>query len=248
MVQRHTPLAQQVMQEILTGIEAGTLARDDGLLPSETRLGQRFEVSRATVREALAQLEERGVIVRRHGVGTFVAPPPAIIDTGLEVLESLEAIGRRIGLETRMADAVTEERPATPAEAAALQAPPGTPVLTVARVITADGRPVAYLVDTVPTAILCQDDLGPAFSGSVLDLFLRRGEPALSHSRADIFAESAASAIARKLRLQRGATLLKLQAQLFARDGRIVDYSLSHFVPGYFRFHVIRRIDQTNTL
>lgn len=248
MVRRQTPLAQQVLQEILTGIEAGTLAGESGLLPSETQLGRRFGVSRATIREALAQLEQRGTIVRRHGVGTFVASSPCVIEAGLEVLESLEQMARRIGLQTHMADAVVEERAATSVEAGHLQVPAGSPVLSVSRTIVADGRPVAYLVDVVPVPILRQADLGEGFTGSVLDLFLRRGEPPLSHSRADIIAEAATTAIARKLHLRRGATLLKLQAQLFARDGRIVDYSLSYFVPGYFRFHVIRRIDQTNNL
>jgi len=246
MVRRQTPLAQQVMQEILGGIEAGDLAHEGGLLPSETQLSQRFGVSRATIREALAQLEQRGAIVRRHGVGTFVASPSSVIEAGLEVLESLEHMAQRIGLETHMADATVEERAATPAEASRLQLSPGSPVLSVARAILADGRPVAYLVDVVPTGVLRQADLGEGFTGSVLDLFLRRGEPALSHSRADIMAEAATSPIARRLHLRRGATLLKLQAQLFARDGRVVDYSLSYFVPGYFRFHVIRRIDQNS--
>ena len=235
------------MQEILAGIEAGSLARDDGLLPSETQLGQRFGVSRATIREALAQLEQRGVIVRRHGVGTFVASPPPVIEAGLEVLESMESLARRIGLQTHMAEPVVEEREATAAEARALQVPPTTPVLSVARVIMTEGRPVAYLIDVVPTALLRREDLGESFSGSVLDLFLRRGEPALSHSRADIMAEPAGEAVARKLGLSRGATLLKLQAQLVARDGRIVDHSLSYFVPGYFRFHVVRRVGQANS-
>ncbi|HOG46630.1 MAG TPA: GntR family transcriptional regulator [Anaerolineae bacterium] len=242
MGRKRTTLAQQVMQELLAGIEAGDLAREGGLLPSEAQLGQRYGVSRATLREALAQLELRGVITRRQGVGTFVAPPPPLIETGLEVLESLEAMAQRIGLETRMLDAVTQEREATRAEADLLQVPPGTPILAVDRVMVADGSPVAYLVDVVPIAFLRREDLDGSFSGSVLDLFLRRGEPALSHSRADIMAERATSPIARKLSLRRGATLLKLQAQLVARDGRIVDYSLSYFVTGCFRFHVIRRI------
>ena len=77
MVRRSISLARQVVQEILTGIEAGNLTRDNGLLPSETELSQRFEVSRATIREALSQLEQRGVVNRRHGVGTFVVPPTA---------------------------------------------------------------------------------------------------------------------------------------------------------------------------
>ena len=59
MVRRSISLARQVVQEILTGIESGKLMRDNGLLPSETEMSQRFEVSRATIRDALSQLEQR---------------------------------------------------------------------------------------------------------------------------------------------------------------------------------------------
>ena len=98
MVRKSAPLAQQAADEILSGIRSGKLANGDGLLPSEADLSQRFEVSRATIREALSKLEHAGVIIRRHGVGTFVAPPQPIIDSGLEELESLEFLAERIGL------------------------------------------------------------------------------------------------------------------------------------------------------
>jgi GntR family transcriptional regulator len=243
MVLRNLSLARQVVQEILAGIENGNLARENGLLPSETELSQRYEVSRATIREALSQLEQRGVVIRRHGVGTFVAPPPPRIDAGLEELESLETLAHRIGLETHMGDPVLEERPATAVEAARLQAPPSAPVLSVSRVIMTGERPIAYLVDIVPTTILCRQDLDHTFRGSVLDLFARRGDLALSHSRTDISIASASEAIARRLRLRSGESLLKLDAQLYTRDGRVIDYSESYFVPGYFHFHVNRRVD-----
>jgi len=220
-------------------------------LPPEPQLAQQLGVSRATLREAMRSFEEHGQIVRRHGVGTFVAPPPPLIETGLEELESLDTLTRRIGLEIQMSDAVIEERKATPNEAAHLQVPPGSPVISVARVMTTGLRPgakpgtpqpVAYLVDIVPTTYLRRQDLGETFNGSVLDLLIERGEPALSHSRTDIMAEAAQGALARKLHQQRGDVLLKLEAQLVAQDGQVVDYSLSYFVPGYLRFHVVRRI------
>ena len=96
MVRKSAPLAQQAADEILSGIRSGKLADGDGLLPSEAELSRRFEVSRATIREALAKLEHAGIIIRRHGVGTFVAPPQPVIDAGLEELESLETLAERI--------------------------------------------------------------------------------------------------------------------------------------------------------
>ena len=210
-------------------------------LPPEPQLARQLGVSRATLREAMRSFEERGLLVRKHGVGTFTAPPP-VIEAGLEELESLDTLARRIGLETHMGEAVVEERAATAAEASRLGMATGTPVLSVARVISTGARPVAYLVDVVPTTYLRALDLSDTFSGSVLDLFIQRGEPALSHSRTDIVAQAANDSLARKLGLHRGDVLLKLEAQLYARDGYIVDYSLSYFVPGHFHFHVVRRV------
>jgi GntR family transcriptional regulator len=215
-------------------------------LPPEPQLAQQLGVSRATLREAMRSFELRGLLVRRHGVGTFVAQPPPVIESGLEELESLDTLAQRIGLETRMGAAVIEEREATPDEAKRLQISPGVPVLAVARVMLAETQPIAYLVDVVPTTLLCKQDLEPAFNGSVLDLFLQRDEPTLSHSRTDIMAEAASATLARQLHLRRGDVVLKLEAQLIALDGRVVDYSLSYFVPGHFRFHVVRRVGKNN--
>jgi GntR family transcriptional regulator len=241
MVRKNISLARQLVREILTGIEAGKLTRPNGMLPSEAELSQRFDVSRATVREALSQLEQRGVVLRRHGVGTFVTLYPKI-DAGLEELQSLETLARRIGLKTRMGDPVIEERPAARAEADCLQVEPKTPVLSIARVIATGTRPIAYLIDTVPTSFMQRRDLDHGFHGSVLDLFLRREDVALSHSRTDISVKSASELVARKLRVPRGEPLHELEAQLYTREGRVIDYSQSYFVPGYFHFYVIRRV------
>ena len=52
--------------------------------------------------------------------------------------------------------------------------------------------------------------------------------------------------IARQLKVKAGDTLLKLEAQLFTREGGVADYSLSYFVPGHFHFHVVRRIGRSS--
>lgn len=242
MIKKNASLAQQAADEILAGVRSRKLASADGLLPSEADLSERFNVSRATIREALSKLEQAGVILRKHGVGTFIAPPAPVIDAGLEELESLERLAQRIGLEVHMGKAKIEERAASPWEADRLQLAAANPILSVARVIMTGKRPVAYLIDIVPLQHLRRKNLGDRFSGSVLDLFLQRGQPALSHSRTDIAPIAADGDLARRLRLKPGDILLKLEAQLHARDGKVVDYSISYFVPDYFRFHVVRRI------
>ncbi len=112
--------------------------------------------------------------------------------------------------------------------------------------IHAENRPVAYLTDILPLGILTEEDLSSAFTGSVLDLVLRRGSPKLAKSFTDIQAVAATPDIARKLEIQRGDVLLLFLARLYAESGDVIDYSSSYFLPGYFHFHVVRRVENTN--
>jgi GntR family transcriptional regulator len=199
-------------------------------------------VSRATLREAMRTFEEQGRIVRRQGVGTIVTRPPLAIDAGLEVLESLETLARRIGLSVEMGDCQIAVRPAGNEEGRQLEIDPSAQVVEVSRVILSGGRPVAYLVDVLPESLLPPPVLAAGFTGSVLDLLLRAGSVELDVSRTEINALAAPPEIARRLQVQRGDVLLRLEAQLFSRDGRAVDHSWSYFLPGSIHLHVLRRV------
>ena len=176
------PLYAQASEALRDLVQRNGYAAGDRL-PSEIELSQRLGISRPTLREALRHLEEDGLIVRRHGVGTFVAPSEPVIEAGLEVLESIDRIAERHGLSTGMSEARVEERAAEPSEIEGLGVQSDTPITVVTRVIMADGERVAYLTDIVPQTYLRQADLDSDFHGSVLDLLLARGWPG-SHTRA----------------------------------------------------------------
>ena len=211
-------------------------------LPSEPTLAKELGVSRATLREAMRSFEGRGMIRRRQGVGTFVAAKVPVMDTGLEVLESLETIAQRSGLTVRIGELEVQKVAADGESAAKLNLEVGAELTCVKRIIFTDYRPIAFLVDTLPMNVLGIDEIQSGFTGSVLDLLLRRGDPKLTQSRTEIKAIGATSEVARALQIQRGDVLLHFAAQLHAEDCRVVDYSISYFLPGYFRFHVVRRV------
>lgn len=215
-------------------------------LPSEPVLAHQLGVSRATLREAMRTFETQGMIHRRQGAGTFVVHPSQVIASGLEVLESIETLARRIELPVAMGELRTENRPATPEEAKVLGLEPGAGILCLTRPILVEGHPVAYLVDILLEDLLSSEELQQGFTGSVLDLLLKRGSPPLGTSRCDINAVTATTDIARAMRIQRGDVLLRFEACLYSTDGRVIDYSFSYFLPGYFRFHVVRRIDSSS--
>jgi len=211
-------------------------------LPSEPVLAEKLDVSRATLREAMRTFETQGVIRRRQGSGTYVNQPPQVLETGLEVLESIESIAERSGLSVDMGELSIQYRTAREDECKSLVLEPGKELIQVSRVISAENRAVAYLVDILPSDILDSDELNNGFKGSILDLLLQRGQPDLFVSRTEISAVPATSLVARALGIQRGDVLLCFTADLYSTAGQIVDHSYSYFLPGYFRFHVVRRV------
>ena len=214
-------------------------------LLSEPELAKQLGVSRATLREAMRMFETQGLIRRRQGSGTYVVGKIQALDSGLEVLESIETIAKRLNLEISVSDLNVEQLLADEELAAVLNVSAGTRLSRVSRVIRTDSRPVAYLVDTLPEDVLRTDDLPADFRGSVLDFLLSRGD-ALKSSRANVSAIGARADVAKALEIQRGDVLLHFSAQLFDNTNKVVDYSLSYFIPGYFNFHVIRRIGNSN--
>lgn len=68
------PLYLQLKRWIEDAIRRGAINPGDAL-PSERDLALKVDVSRVTVRKAVLQLVKDGVLVQRHGSGTFVAPP-----------------------------------------------------------------------------------------------------------------------------------------------------------------------------
>jgi GntR family transcriptional regulator len=210
-------------------------------LPSEPELAKQLGVSRATLRDAMRTFETQGLIRRRQGSGTFVVGKVQALESGLEVLESLETMANRLNLEITASNLSIEPATADNDIARNLDLAVGAPLLRVRRVIRADDRPVAYLVDILPENVLRMDDLPADFRGSVLDFLLGRGD-SLKSSRANISALGATAEVAKVLEIQRGDVLLHFYAQLFDGGGKVVDYSLSYFIPGYFHFHVVRRV------
>lgn len=90
-----TPLYEQLEAALRRRIESGALAAG-AVLPPEPELAERLGVSRQTVNQALTNLARRGVVSRRRGVGTFVAPPyvEQPLDGLYSFLRSLLAQGR----------------------------------------------------------------------------------------------------------------------------------------------------------
>ena len=227
---------QRELGKVIMAAEPGTK------LPTEPDLAAQMGVSRSTLREAMRSFEAQGLLIRRQGAGTFVVGKSGVFETGIEVLESLETIAARLKLKISMGENQIESIPADDAIAKVFKVRKNTNLVRVSRVMHAEGRSIAYLQDILPKDVISFKDLEAGFTGSVLDMLIRRGKPQLGKSSTEINAVAAPSHVARALEIQRGDVLLMFEADLFDLEGKAVDHSLSYFLPGYFRFHVLRTI------
>ena len=233
-------------EEALTALfESGAYHPGDQL-PPEPELAGQLGISRSTLREVMRTFEERGLVTRRQGVGTFVNHlSPVIIESGLETLESVDTLVRRRGMTIQTRDLQIREEAATRDLAASLALEQGARLTVVTRTKAAAGRPVAYMLDALPASIVSVEDMRAGFQGSVLDYLLARDDEtwsALAHARADILPVRADEAQSARLDLEPGTVLLLLEETLYATSGEIIGFSRNYFVPEFFKFHVVRRV------
>jgi GntR family transcriptional regulator len=136
------PLYVQLRKRLAAGIETGVLA-PDAALPPEREIAQVTELSRVTVRKAMAELAELGLVLQRQGSGSFVAPRKARVEQSLSQLTSFtEDMARRgLGSESHWLERglflPTSEEVLTLGLTAHEQ------VARLARLRMADGRPMA---------------------------------------------------------------------------------------------------------
>ena len=238
-VERKT-LTEIAMQELRQAITRGTF-RPGTQLPTEADLCQMLGVSRTVVREALRVLEDDGLVSRRHGVGTFVRDHPILknLNFNFGITEMIESAGltsgtTQLAVQTETADAETAEQ---------LRVGVGTPLVTIKRVRTADGRPVVYSLDTLPEALLQRADFDPQLllTQSIYSLLQTTLGQVIEYGIARLMSVNAPPDVAEKLLLQPNApTLYIVQTDYSPNDEPLV-YSQEYHLPDAFDFVIWRR-------
>lgn len=150
--QRH--LYVQVIEHIKRDIEAGVF-KENEKFPSEFELARTLGVSRATLREALRVLEEEKVIVRKHGVGTFLKARP-LFSSGIEELSSVSSMIRKAGMEPGTIFLEVSDSQASEETIEKFGCSEEDTIVTIKRVRTANSEPVVYCIDQVNEKIFRQ--------------------------------------------------------------------------------------------
>ncbi|MBK3643551.1 MULTISPECIES: GntR family transcriptional regulator [Streptomyces] len=212
------PLYYQLAQQLEAAIEHGALAPGN-LLGNEIDLSTRLGLSRPTVRQAIQSLVDKGLLVRRRGVGTQVVHSQVKRPLELSSLyDDLEAAGQ--GPTTQVVR--NERQPAAPEVAAALGIAEGSEVIVLERLRLTHGQPVALLCNYLPATLLDLDSERLEATG--LYRVMRTAGITLHSARQTIGARSATADEASRLDEREGAAVLTMQRTAYDDTGRPVEY------------------------
>ena len=224
------PLYFQVATHLEDAIVSGSIP-PGSRFENEIQLADRLGLSRPTMRRAMQRLVDKGLIVRRRGVGTRVVHPTVRRPLELSSLhEDLRAAGQ---------DPTTEllgfEHVAASAEVAeALQIAEGARVVRLDRLRSAHGSPIARMTNFLPEALVTFDE--GALEGSGLYALLRRAGINLHSATQTIGARSARGTEARILGESRGAALLTMTRTTYDDNGTAVEYGTHLYAASRYNF------------
>lgn len=226
------PIYYQVAARLERAIMDETLPAG-ARLENEVALGQRLGLSRPTIRRAIQELVDKGLLVRRRGVGTQVVHGRVTRNVELSSLyEDLENSGQKP--ETRILDCVVV--PADERAAAILDIERGSPTLHLRRLRLADGVPIAILDNTLPTEYsdLAEADLA---THGLYQLLRARGVT-MRVANQRIGAREATANEASLLDIRRGSAVLTMSRTVFDNSGRAVEFGQHCYRPDLYSFEV----------
>jgi len=147
-LEKHAPLHERLLQILKEWIIQGEYPYRSEF-PSERELAAEFDVSRATVRSAVASLVGSGLLIRRRGVGTFVGPLAQIANPVNEIIDFAKLIASG-GFEpsVKIGKVLTVEADETLASALSIKT--GSRLLQINKVFSADGEPLIYVKSSIP--------------------------------------------------------------------------------------------------
>ncbi|HSD48733.1 MAG TPA: GntR family transcriptional regulator [Actinomycetota bacterium] len=233
------PLWAQLKDALLREIREGGLEPGDRF-PSEAAIRDRYRVSRATVRQALAELEAGGVIRKVQGLGSFLAVPKI---RHVPLLTSFTDLASSQGFvpSHRVLSSSVEEVPADAAAEVGLAE--GTRCRLLRRLFLADGSPVGLAETWLPVSVLRGHD--ELLEGDRLDegsmYGVLRSPPiglVLDHAVETISPGVADASSAELLGCEAGTPVLLIRRLTFTPDGQSVESTRLVFVGDRYEYRV----------
>ncbi len=232
------PRYKQLYRHIGGLISTGELAADDQL-PAERDMASLADVSRVTVRKAIAELVSDGLIDQRQGAGSFVRGQGARFEQSLSSLVSFTENLQARGIASTSRLLLRGLFRPNPAEAMTLGLAPHHQVARIHRLRIGDGAPMALEYSSLPEDVLPRPDK----VGVSLYEVLRKRQTAPSRAIQRVTAVNATAPIAELLELAEGAAILQIERTGYLASGRPVEFTSGLYRSDIYDFVSELRLD-----
>lgn len=234
----HGPRYEQLYRHLQAAIADGTL-QPETQIPPERDLAELAQVSRVTVRKAVAQLVEDGQLDHRRGAGTFVRIPRTRLDNSRSALVSFTDYMRQRGKVPTSRILQSGLYAPTPAEQQALGLMAQARVARIERLRSADGVPMALEYSSWPPDILPDPQ---AVQGSLYDHIRALGHVP-THAVQRVSAANLKVSEALLLNMEAGAAVLRIDRTGYLSNGRPVEFTRGLYRSDIYDFIAELRLD-----
>ena len=228
------PLYYQIMEDIRQSIREGRLLPGEKL-PTEQWLCEHYDVSRVTIRKALAELTSSGQIQGFRGKGNYIATPN--IQLSISHMASLHRALTGSGIIATSQILSIKNVSAPPVVAKNTELSSSTQMIEVHRIRYANGSPIAEQTIYLPEAFGEKLPLEKLDTDSLYDMFQRFGIN-IAYSNQSFMAIFADDAACRNLQLEGNRALLSIHATVYNTDNEIVEYSINNYVPDRYTYNI----------
>ncbi len=213
-----------------------------GRLPGEHEIAVELGISRGTVRQALAILQQEGIITRQQGSGTYANPRvlgiPARIDFAYEFGQLIENSGltaeiRTLEVSPGVADADAARR---------LSIDAGAPVLVVRKVFLADGQPAIYGHELLPTHLIQDPYAAAELEAPIFRFIEQRCHTHVDYILSELVPGLASPVVAPLLAVPEGSALLQFVEVMYNPRNQPLVLASIYFRDPLIRFHALRKL------
>lgn len=227
------PLYFQIASRIERAITDGRMP-PGSRLENEIALGARLKLSRPTIRRALQELVDKGLLVRRRGIGTQVLQGPVTRKVELTSLyDDLSRGGQHPSTKLLLREVVTADTDLSKRLRVAERAP----VLHLRRLRATDGVPLAILENFLPSQFATIQ--GSELESRGLYQLMRAQGTVMRVAQQNIGARTATRAESRLLGIRNGGPILTMDRTVYNDAGEVVEFGRHCYRPDLYSFQTI---------
>ncbi len=224
-------IAESIKEKIKMGIY-----QEGKKIPTEDMLCEKFDVSRITVRKAIQLLCDEGILIKKHGKGTFVDMPKNI--QSISISQSFNGYCIRNGYKPSVKIINQSLTTASEKVANKIGVKQGEEIIKVERLMSIDGTPTIYEIDYFRKnfKFLLSENLE---DNSLLQTLIESNVKNIHSFNQNVYVEKAPEKISKLLKKEKDYPFLCVDEVVLGSEKEIIYYNMQYIISGIYNFSVV---------